>query len=48
MSELETILSGWPDRLLTVVLVGIGTLLILVGLFAPVVVKVPFAVWAIG
>lgn len=38
-------LSG--DQALTLTLVSIGTLLILVGVFAPSIIKIPFAVWAV-
>ncbi len=40
-------LAGWPDVLLSALLIGIGALLVGVGVFAPRVVKLPFALWAV-
>jgi hypothetical protein len=40
-------LAGWPDIAMTAVLVSIGSFLILVGVFANRVVKLPVTVWAI-
>lgn len=44
---LSNLLAGWPEVALSGILIGIGAFLMLAGLFANRVVKLPLALWAI-
>jgi hypothetical protein len=41
----EQMLSGWPDAILSVALIGSGIVVILIGLFAPRTVKLLVLAW---
>jgi len=43
--QFETAISGWPDTILSTLLVASGILIILIGLFAPRTIKLLVAAW---
>jgi hypothetical protein len=46
-ARLEAALQGWPDQLLTAGLIVTATVLIMVGLFGPVLLKAAVLTWAL-
>lgn len=47
MSSIEASLNTWSGLALSALLIGIGALFVFAGLFAPTVIKLPLAIWAV-